>query len=600
MTYLKKSIISIVIFAFVGTFYYFYTFYMIENNFVDRLITEKRDIDHRLVILAVDDESLNQVGRWPWPRNLLARLTESLVENGATAVFLDFVYSEPSLDRTEDEAWDGIIDKYDNIYLPAYFNLRARQDWDNRHQLQYENIQRPVMEIPTYQLGHINTLEERDNRVRNVLMGIRDEQGDMIPAISVLLANHLLPEARQITWTETNEWYMGAKQLPTNARGELSFLYAHGASEIYDVYPVVFALEGMLEPSFFEGAVVFIGPYSVGLGDRYYTPTNKSLPMYGVEIHRNIVQAFLDEAYYNPLSRSYGLILLFVLTFLSYFIIDLFRAKWSYLVFFGLVIAYIVAFNIIFVQLKVLLPLFYVILAIGIAYIASVVSQYVVELRERNRVTGLFGRYLSKGVVDEILSNDEEIKLGGVRKDITLLFVDIRGFTPLSEKMQPEEVIQILNEYLDLCTRAVFEYEGTLDKFMGDGVMSFFGAPIIQDDHAERAVRAALLMKKGAMALAQRLEEKYGHTVGFGMGINSGPAVVGNIGSHERLDYTAIGDTVNLSARLESNAKAGQILISENTYEKVKDLFNITPLEPIKVKGKEKPVMVYQVEEEIS
>jgi adenylate cyclase len=218
------------------------------------------------------------------------------------------------------------------------------------------------------------------------------------------------------------------------------------------------------------------------------------------------------------------------------------------------------------------------------------------ERKERNRVTGIFGRFVAQSVVDELLQSGEDVKLGGSRKDITLIFVDIRGFTPMSERLEPEQVIQVLNEYLDVCTRAIFKFNGTLDKFMGDGVMAMFGAPISFDNHPEMAVRSALEMKSQADILEQKLIKNYGIGVKFGLGINSGPAVVGNIGSEGlRLDYTAIGDTVNLSARLESNAKPGQILISENTYARVKDLFQIEPVGEIKVKGKEKPVMVYEV-----
>lgn len=169
----------------------------------------------------------------------------------------------------------------------------------------------------------------------------------------------------------------------------------------------------------------------------------------------------------------------------------------------------------------------------------------------------------------------------------------------MSEKMEPEDIIIMLNEYLDLCSRAVFAVEGTIDKFIGDGVMSIFGAPVEQKDHPERAVRAALQMQKESVKLAEGLMERYGRSVSFGIGINSGPAVVGNIGSRDRLDYTAIGDTVNLAARLESNAKPGQILLSKETYERVKAKFKATPLEPIKVKGKEKLVEIYQLEGEL-
>jgi len=176
------------------------------------------------------------------------------------------------------------------------------------------------------------------------------------------------------------------------------------------------------------------------------------------------------------------------------------------------------------------------------------------------------------------------------------MFVDVRDFTPLAEKMEPEEVIKLLNEYLDTCTKVIFSQEGTLDKFMGDGVMSIFGAPIAQADHAERAVRAALEIKRQARALAKNLKEQCGQTIYFGIGINSGSAVIGNIGSNERSDYTAIGDAVNLAARLESVAKPGQILISRETYELISDSFECTKLDPIAVKGSEQSIEIYQVE----
>jgi adenylate cyclase len=166
----------------------------------------------------------------------------------------------------------------------------------------------------------------------------------------------------------------------------------------------------------------------------------------------------------------------------------------------------------------------------------------------------------------------------------------------MSEKLQPEQVIQVLNEYLDICTKAVFKWNGTLDKFIGDGVMAIFGAPVTQPNHPELAVRAALEMKRQSAELEERCLREIGVPVRFGVGVNSGPAVVGNIGSQMlRLDYTAIGDTVNLAARLESNAKPGQILVSEETLMRVEGIFETSAIGEIMVKGKEKPVLVTEV-----
>lgn len=318
-----------------------------------------------------------------------------------------------------------------------------------------------------------------------------------------------------------------------------------------------------------------------------------------MELHANIMQSLIDGMIFNEVSPVAGMMVIGLLAGLAYFLMERVNARRAILVAVLFIVTYTIVFHFVLERQNLILPLFYVVFAIIVCYVTSIVSQYLLERRERSRVTGLSGRYVSQAVVDEILSNPDAIKLGGERKDVTLLFIDIRGFTPLSEKMEPEDVINVLNEYLDLCTQAIFKYGGTLDKFIGDGVMAIFGAPVPQEDHAKRAVLAGIELKSQADELNRRIEEKYGRSVRFGMGINSGPAVIGNIGSKERLEYTAIGDTVNLASRLESNAKPGQILISEETYRRVKDDFVFKELPPLKVKGKEKPVNVYEVEGKI-
>jgi adenylate cyclase len=583
-----------IIFLIVAVFYQFNTFYMIENNLTDRLTAEPRDADHRVKILAIDEASLDQIGKWPWPRDVLATVVEKLMEGGANSVWIDVLYTEQSQNPREDEVWAKLVDKYEQVYLPAYFQLKARQTPGTS--LAYEKLNWPVIPVDNEQVGHINVMEDRDRVVRKALLGVRNEEGEMIPAISVKLANRLLPEDGHIRWDDNDEWYLGGNPIVTNHRGEVSFSYASAPQdsrfEIFSVYQV---LNGEIDPTYFEDAVVLIGPYTVGLQDMYYTPMSKTLRMFGVEIHANIIQSFLDNQIYSSVTKPAGLGIMAFLFLLSYIIMDRLKPRWALIVLLGFIIAYTIAVVVAYQTSQKLIPYFYPLMAMVMGYIASVVSQYLLERRERNRVTGIFGRYVAKGVVDEILSSKEEIKVGGVRKEVTLMFVDIRGFTPLSEKIQPEEVVNILNEYLDLCTQSIFTYEGTLDKFMGDGVMTIFGAPREQPDHAERAVHTALLLKQRGEELARLLLEKHGRTVGFGIGINSGPAVIGNFGSKDRLDYTAIGDTVNLAARLESNAKPGQILISENTYLKIQGKFETNTLDPIKVKGKEQPVTVFEV-----
>lgn len=188
-----------------------------------------------------------------------------------------------------------------------------------------------------------------------------------------------------------------------------------------------------------------------------------------------------------------------------------------------------------------------------------------------------------------------KVTLGGENRNIAVLFVDIRGFTPMSEALEPEQVVDILNSYLNLTTNSIFANGGTLDKFIGDATMAVFNAPFDLDDHVFRAVKTAWDIVQGGNEIESKYMEKYGRSVGFGVGVNCGNAVVGNIGCEFRMDYTAIGDTVNTAARLEANAKRGQVLISESVYEQVKDRIEAEPIGEIPLKGKSKGVFVYSL-----
>jgi class 3 adenylate cyclase len=218
------------------------------------------------------------------------------------------------------------------------------------------------------------------------------------------------------------------------------------------------------------------------------------------------------------------------------------------------------------------------------------------SLREKEVIKGAFSKYVTKSVVDRILQHQDGLKLGGEKKEVTVFFSDIRGFTPMSEVLSAEEVVHLLNEYFTAMTAIIFKYEGTLDKFMGDAIMAVYGAPIDMDDHAERAVLAAIEMSEKMKELQAKWRSEGKREVNIGIGINTGEVVVGNIGSHERMEYTAIGDNVNLTQRLESVAEKGQILISSATYEKVKHKVSARALDPIKVKGKTDKVLAYAVE----
>ncbi|HLC40648.1 MAG TPA: adenylate/guanylate cyclase domain-containing protein [Methylomirabilota bacterium] len=217
------------------------------------------------------------------------------------------------------------------------------------------------------------------------------------------------------------------------------------------------------------------------------------------------------------------------------------------------------------------------------------------SLREKEMIKRAFTRYVAREVVEEILKDPERLVLTGERRDVTVLFCDMRGFTPMSERLSPEEVVSLLNEFYTLMIDTTFKHDGTLDKFLGDAVMAIFGAPIAHPDHSLRAIKTALAMQAGVEELGKKRAQEGKEPIAVGIGISAGEAVAGTVGTENRMEYTVIGDRVNLAARLESNAKPGQILISQWTYEKVKGLVEVRPLGVMKVKGKEQQVEVYEV-----
>ena len=222
-------------------------------------------------------------------------------------------------------------------------------------------------------------------------------------------------------------------------------------------------------------------------------------------------------------------------------------------------------------------------------------NQMARSLREKEMIKRAFTRYVAREVVEEILKDPERLVLSGARREVTVLFCDVRGFTRMSERLSPDEVMLLLNDFYTLMIETTFKHDGTLDKFLGDAVMATFGAPIAHPDHSLRAVRTALAMQAGVVELNERRQKAGKELVAVGIGVSAGEAVAGTVGTEDRMEYTVIGDSVNLAARLESNAKPGQILISHRTYEAVREDVNARSLGPIRVKGKEEIVEVYEV-----
>lgn len=433
--------------------------------------------------------------------------------------------------------------------------------------------------------GYANTTVDMDGYVRQAMAYI-DYEGERAYSLSSRVYE-MLQESQgkeavfPATYGRSNRFY---------------FTYS-GKPGGYNVVSMADVLSGSIDAGIFQGAAVLVGAYAVGMQDSYTPAISHNSQMYGVEIHANIIEALLEgktQTPFSPILYAVAAGILCGLFFLA--------ARKAKILLTGILFVLAAVLNVVFARIMYqqgsIVPVILLPIVLALIFLARVIQGYLTEIMRRRRVVNVFKQYVAPQVVDKISKDrDFELVLGGENRHIAVLFVDIRGFTTMSESMQPEEVVEILNEYLSLTTKSIFDNGGTLDKFVGDATMAVFNAPFELDDYIFRAVCTAWDMRAGADELADKFEKRFGKSVAFGIGVNCGNAVVGNIGCEFRMDYTAIGDTVNTAARLESNAKRGQILISEEVYEAVKDRVNVTPIGEIPLKGKSKGVFVYQLDE---
>lgn len=583
---IKSWLLALIILLCFSIFPYGRYFESTEYFLQDTVLQSRGETDTRVSIVAIDEESLSKIGRWPWSRKVLAELINKLSSGKPAVIGIDFMLSEKSSDPEDDIVLANAVKNAGNIVLPAVAWKGEEIKLKKHDQLETSDVEFPIPELYEYAItGHINTLAESDNIVRKTLNSIKYFDKDI----------------KSFAWIIFDEYMKKASgaieqiQLPQDKlnRSNISYTGKPGDFEHVSAYKI---LNGYVPPEYFKDRIVLIGPYAYGLMDAYLTPLDRNIQMQGVEIHANIIQNFLYKGFKQDVPDYANTLITILLCAAAFLAFRKLSPAKSAAVLAVLIIAYIAAAKYFFAA-GYIVQLFYPVAAIVLIYLMTIIYRYIEELLERKRITDVFGKYVAPQVVKQILDNGQEgLKLGGNRREITVLFVDIRGFTPMSEKCQPEEVVAILNDYLNLCAESIFEFGGTLDKFIGDATMAMFNAPLDLPDHAFKAVQTAWAMKQGSEPLQKALEEKFGRSVKFGIGLNTGFAVVGNIGAKVRMDYTAIGDTVNTSARLESNAKPGQILMSQTTYDLVKDRVIATSLGEIKVKGKEQGIPVYQLD----
>lgn len=568
--------------------------YSVDVMVSDALCQRASVTNKNIYIIAIDDKTLEQYGSiTSWSRELSAELVRLLNQDAQTkpaALVFDVIFSEKG-DADGDASFAEACLEAGNVVTAMSYRFKEQPEYGENGRMTLNQYHIDGVTMPYAALrkatdqGYANTLVGSDGYVRRAMAYIDDAKGQRSYSLAAQ-AYKMYQESRgaDVEWPALDE------------NNQFLFSYS-GKTGCYSTVSMADVLNGTVNPAVFADGVVFVGAYAVGMQDSYIPAISHGTQMYGVEIQANIMEALLEGKTQQQLPA--GIYALAAAALAAAFYLTVRQMKIIPATVLTLIcMAASPAFAKFmyargFVVPVVLLPVvFFLIYAVHLVY------GYVQEAMRRQKVVNVFKQYVAPQVVDKISKDkDFELSLSGENRHIACLFVDIRGFTTMSESLKPEEVVEILNEYLSLTTNSIFQNGGTLDKFVGDATMAVFNAPFDLEDYIYKAVCTARDMKAGADAIADKFEKRFGKSVGFGIGINCGNAVVGNIGCDFRMDYTAIGDTVNTAARLESNAKRGQILISREVYEAVKDRVEATPVGEIPLKGKTQGVFVYQLDE---
>lgn len=543
----------------------------------DRLYQQPVAVDGNIVIISIDEKALDRFGSYQdWNREKVAEVIKKLnqsVDRKPAVIAVDILYPSKSEGKADEALVSAMADNVVLASAAAFNSEFVESDTGFIHNsFQIVFYEEPFDELKAAsETGHINAMRDSDGVLRHHLLSFDLPDGTEVPSLALKAAlkyneNLKLPEV-----SSRGFWYLPYSKKPND----------------FEAISILDVLKGKVSADYFEGKIVLIGPMASGLQDSRITAIDHAKEMYGVQYQANAVSALLEGDFKKKISDNLQFIVLFILLLLASIVFYGVKTKFSFIPWLLLASGWIAMCKLLYEQ-GFILHVLYVPLGVTILYIASIAVHAVRENMKRRQITNTFERYVAPEIVKELIDKeDESLKLGGKSCDIAVLFVDIRGFTTMSEKLPAETVVEILNQYLTLISDCILKYHGTLDKYVGDAVMAFWGAPLPQDDYVLNSAKAAMDMALGAEELSEKLEKQYGQKLAFGIGINLGKAVVGNIGSFRRMDYTAIGDTVNTAARLEANAPGGTIYISKAVADSLNERIIATPLaNPPKLKGK--------------
>jgi len=568
-----------------------------------------------IVLVLIDQYSLDIYNKqqglsWPWPRQMHAALVDYLKAGGAAACFFDIAMTEPSGFGVEDDrAFRRAMAEAGNVFLPIALSTEDRESAPDAVSLlrrfslssplrvdasvRYRSVTAPLpVLLPSAKgVGNVRVNPDDDGIYRRIPLASRWK--DMtFPSVPLVLASLFPDQASPLS-------------VPLDSSGRMILRFWGPAVTTYRTYPMATLINSFAQldagsnpqipPSEFSGKIVLVGLSAVGLLDLKSSPLSAVIS--GVEIQAAALDTLLNRHFFRIFPPAATMALVLVLAVLSGWVLSSLRRIGGMAAAMAGVLALPAAAAALAFVLGAWLDFVFPESAVLLAVVGSSVLNYGIEGKKRRFIKGAFRQYLSPTVVDKVLANPGGLELGGEEREITSFFSDVEGFTSISEKLSPHSLVSLMNIYLSEMTEIIMAAGGTLDKYEGDAIIAFWNAPLDDPAHALRACRAALACQKRTRELNPDLRKNFGHEIRMRIGLNTGPAVVGNMGSRRRFDYTAIGDTVNLASRLEGACKQYRIflLIGETTRERAGDAFLVREADFVRVVGRVQPVRIFEL-----
>lgn len=622
----------------------------LEQKFIDYRFEERGSIEIEdsadVIILEITQGAYDQIpspyNSWPWPRKYFAKVIENLNEAGAKVVGIDILMANPDKHSTEnDSILFNTIKEFGNVVVAGKIDIEAEASFEKQDQTIIKSTSEDYSSLfyeADSSVGIVQAVSDQDGVYRRYAPYIYSQVHDRkIPTFAYAALNkfyrkpslhtaqkiedHFIYNEVEIPEYE-NSTILVNYYGPNGTFPRVKFIDVLDDSEFQTVDEIDFEVDintwndpeyGLKNSKIFKDKIVFIGstmpedkdliPVSFSSGSR----EGDNL-LFGVEYHANAAQNYLDQNFLSKPDESVFLLLLIILTIGFFYLTSAAKRLKTRRTFVLEIIAILLVITSIYLMFEfaiylfakqnLVVPFVNPAIAIVMGYIGSTTFEFFTERKRSSMMKGMFSQYVSENLVNELIENPDKLTLGGEKKVLTILFSDIAGFTSFSEGKKPEEVVTFINQFLDRMTESVLNYNGTLDKYLGDSVMAFWGAPVNLTDHAELACKCALDMKQKLTALNEKWSKKSSE-ISMRIGVNTGEVLVGNIGGKKRFDYTVMGDNVNLASRLEGVNKNynTSIIMSEETNEFVKSKFITREIDTVRVKGRAKPTKLFELVE---